>query len=533
MHSPSRAAAHLPGWAAPLGAAATAASLRTWLLARGSVPFNSDEAVVALMARHILQGQRPVFFYGQAYLGSLDAWLVAGAFRLAGESVVAVRIVQLILYLSFIMIFWRLALDVFANPLPAGVAVWLLAIPAVYVVTYTTASLGGYGELMVLGVLVLWLANRIANGTWHSNWSVWAVLGLCSGVGFWVSGLFVVFALPAAVIILLKLRPIRVGFLSLAGTAFLIGSSPWWVYNLQHGWAALAAFTGEQYGNSTLWMRLTGLLLVGLPALAGIRFPWQAELAPPLLTVWGSLLFIGPLIFLGVEIKRKLRNSGGLNIGTGALLITTLVFVFLVIFLFSRFGVDATGRYLLPLCIPVTLLLAWTIAAATRQHTAWGIALLLSALFFQAVQTGRAALSQDGLTTQFDPITRFDNRHDAELIAFLTERGESRGYSHYWVTFRLAFLSQENLIFAPSLPYKNNLALSPQDNRLPAYTEAANASPQTAYILTSNPALEDRVVKGLSELNVAYQVKVIGPYRVYYRLSQPVRPWQLGIEVTP
>ncbi len=34
------------------------------------VPFNSDEAMVALMARHILQGERPFFFlwpgiYGQ------------------------------------------------------------------------------------------------------------------------------------------------------------------------------------------------------------------------------------------------------------------------------------------------------------------------------------------------------------------------------------------------------------------------------------------------------------------------------------
>jgi hypothetical protein len=37
------------------------------------LPFNSDEAIVGLMARHMLQGERPLFFYGQAYLGSLDA----------------------------------------------------------------------------------------------------------------------------------------------------------------------------------------------------------------------------------------------------------------------------------------------------------------------------------------------------------------------------------------------------------------------------------------------------------------------------
>jgi hypothetical protein len=46
------------------------------------------------MARHILQGERPLFFYGQAYLGSLDAWLVAGAFAVLGQSAAAIRLVQ-------------------------------------------------------------------------------------------------------------------------------------------------------------------------------------------------------------------------------------------------------------------------------------------------------------------------------------------------------------------------------------------------------------------------------------------------------
>ena len=52
-------------------------ALKVVLLALDAAPFNADEAVVALMARHILQGERPWFFYGQAYMGSLDAYLVA------------------------------------------------------------------------------------------------------------------------------------------------------------------------------------------------------------------------------------------------------------------------------------------------------------------------------------------------------------------------------------------------------------------------------------------------------------------------
>ncbi len=51
------------------------------------------------MARHILGGERPIFFYGQAYMGSLDAWLVAAGFWFFGQQVWVIRFVQILLYL--------------------------------------------------------------------------------------------------------------------------------------------------------------------------------------------------------------------------------------------------------------------------------------------------------------------------------------------------------------------------------------------------------------------------------------------------
>jgi hypothetical protein len=64
-----------------------AAGWKILLLAMDVLPFNSDEAVVALMARHIMSGARPVFFYGQAYMGSLDAYLVSFGFAIFGQKV--------------------------------------------------------------------------------------------------------------------------------------------------------------------------------------------------------------------------------------------------------------------------------------------------------------------------------------------------------------------------------------------------------------------------------------------------------------
>ncbi len=62
----------LAGLASAVGVAII---LKIVLLSAGVIPFNADEAVVALMARHITMGARPLFFYGQAYMGSLDAFL--------------------------------------------------------------------------------------------------------------------------------------------------------------------------------------------------------------------------------------------------------------------------------------------------------------------------------------------------------------------------------------------------------------------------------------------------------------------------
>ena len=81
-----------PRWSwALILAIIVALTLKVALLATDSVAFTSDEAVMALMGKHITQGQIPIFYYGEAYVGSLDAILIALAFKLIGQSVVAVR----------------------------------------------------------------------------------------------------------------------------------------------------------------------------------------------------------------------------------------------------------------------------------------------------------------------------------------------------------------------------------------------------------------------------------------------------------
>ncbi len=192
-----------------LAAVVVAMSVKAWLQISESIPFNADEAVVALMARHILQGERPTFFYGQAYMGSLDAWLIAGAFNALGQEVWVIRLVQSLLYAGTMLTTAWLGKLVFESWTDGIIAAWLMAIPAVNVTLYTTATLGGYGEALLIGNIILCLAILLVRESPHLNLSramLWLVWGFLIGLGLWAFGLTLVYSLPAGVYVLISLR---------------------------------------------------------------------------------------------------------------------------------------------------------------------------------------------------------------------------------------------------------------------------------------------------------------------------------------
>jgi len=81
------------GPAAALGALLVAALLaRLPFLLWGGLHFDSDQAVMGLMARHIGQGRAfPVYFYGQSYLFPVLSYLAAPAVAVAGLKVWVVK----------------------------------------------------------------------------------------------------------------------------------------------------------------------------------------------------------------------------------------------------------------------------------------------------------------------------------------------------------------------------------------------------------------------------------------------------------
>jgi hypothetical protein len=153
---------------------------------------------------------------------------------------------------------------------------------------------------------------------------------------------------------------------------------------------------------------------------------------------------------------------------------------------------------------------------------------LFSVLAFNLVGHIQGARGTAKITTQFNPRFQFDNAYDAELISFLLDKGQPFGYSNYWVSYKIAFLSDERVILAPRLPYKEHLIYSEGDDRYPAYTAKVREADRVVYVTSNQPALDALLRERLASLGIAFQEEEIGPYRVFYNLSRRVSPEELG-----
>lgn len=533
MHDPSGKYRHAVAISAWATTCITALGLlfKTALLGADLYPFNSDEAIVALMARHILGGEWPVFFYGQAYMGSLDASLVALGFGLFGQHVWVVRLVQLILFTGLLLSSMHLAWRLSGSRLSSLVTGMLLAIPTVNLNLYSTVSLGGYGEALLIGNLLLILTVEIRE-RYNAGWQ-YLIWGLAAGIGFWAFGLTLIYSLPAFIYLLLTSSEAQRGERSGRWIAWLlagamIGLTPILYWISTHGIAALvrelfgSAISGTSGGSywSEVSQHVINLLLFGIPALFGFRAPWNVQIF-----LW-PLAVISGLFWLAVLTNawRVLRYQ---NIrGDLGRLLFSASGLLLLGFILTPFGGDPSGRYFLPLTIVACILAGLLFNGDAEWIPRWSAWLLFACAFsYQFVSNMHVALrSESGFTTQFDPVARIDHGYDDALIQFLDDHDEHYGYTNYWVSYPLAFHSEEEIIFIPRLPYHQDLRYTPRDNRYEAYNPIVQRSSRVAYITTNNPGLDGFLRARFNQQNLLWSEAEIGDFRIFYELSEPLRP---------
>ena len=123
-----------------------------------------------------------------------------------------------------------------------------------------------------------------------------------------------------------------------------------------------------------------------------------------------------------------------------------------------------------------------------------------------------AKMNPPGITTQFDKVAQVDQSYMDELIYFLKENKIRTGYSNYWVSYPLAFLSEEEMIFLPRLPYHEDFRYTARDDRYSPYQRVVKAADDLAYITTNHPELNDYLREQFSDQGISWEENTVGGF---------------------
>ena len=340
-----------------------------------------DPGVVALMARHMAELKEfPIFFYGQAYMGSLEPMASAWMVRLMGSNGFAVSLGPVVFAVMALVFLWRWARDA-AGPW-GGLAAVLAGLfgPLVYFY-FQSLPRGGYMVALAVDALVLWGASRIAARLRAGNpvgGFRYLALGLLAGVGMW-SNMIIASALLTAALVLVhgmhgKIWRHLTGIV-LGIVGFVAGFSPWIFYNIRHGWVSLemSQIGGHDPVLQSLINSWNRFLMLQDASQLSAGSPWMTVLAFAVLglAAWGSI----------VTFLQFRRASLQENYSRVAALLFCVVFA--LVFATSGFTRTRTGRYWIPLVPGLAVLSAVACAAPggkARRGMAWtGLAVLTAA----------------------------------------------------------------------------------------------------------------------------------------------------------
>lgn len=256
--------------------------LRLWLLLRGWPSLDSDEAIIGLMGRHILyNGERPIFYYGQHYMGALDAYLAALFFWLLGPNQMALRLAMLVLVAPFLVCVYLLGRAAYGRVVGL-LTLGALAFGPAFGLMREAPAIGGYQDTLLFGALLALIAyHRLrapAAITPRARWASaaqYAAFGLIAGLGVWSDELILISIFASLLALALGRTRELLSWSALAAVTigFLIGAAPFLFFNLSHhGQTFVELSWQESSGHLSLGQLMSQIgatLSIGIPTTFG------------------------------------------------------------------------------------------------------------------------------------------------------------------------------------------------------------------------------------------------------------------------
>lgn len=488
---------------------------------------DSDEAIVGLMGMDILMGKGlPVFYYGQHYMGSLEPMCAAVLFALFGVSSVTLKwvplfwsalLIPLVYSLGFVCAqsFCTQSTQAIRSDYPRAVArlaTLFIAVAPAPLVIWSGMARGGFVEIVVITTLSLVSATRSILADMPRLRDTF-VLGVVLGVGWWTNNQ-ILFAMVAIGCGYLLTRPsLRLFGAGVSG--FLVGSAPFWLYNLRNNWASFGLFQPAR----SIAENMDGFFAVALPTILGARRFWREDEifigATPLVYLLGAgvaLSFLSTMLRDAILWRRVPRV---------ALVLLIFVLSCCGIFIGSAFGTLVQApRYLLPLYPVLAVIAATAIVPATRSSRFGRV--FQSGVVVSILAVHLCSLYLGGRATPGEPhVFRGERvmRDHAPLYEWLSRNGVRAIRTNYWIGYRVAFETKQAVRFA--------VFGEPDQVRIKEYEEFAASLPVSEVPLVLTPRQGEMITRGLDALGVKYQSENVGGYTIISKLVGN------ALEVTP
>ncbi|MFI6271858.1 hypothetical protein [Micromonospora zamorensis] len=495
---------------------------------------NSDEATFGLAALHIGQGrERPVFLYGQHYMGMLESYLAAPLLAVAGPSWPVLRLPMLALYALFLYLIHRLTRRL-CTPWFATFVVGLLALGGERVIRDQITVVGGRPEVKPAVLLMLLITVGLAAGTVRRRRLAVAVFGLLVGLAAWSDWLILPYLAVTGLTLVWAVRRELLGWSGLLLVAgAVVGVAPMILDNLRAGPGedSLSVFreVSTKAGPMPPWSdRIRGGLLEGVPLAHGLcpvdgcgRWQqWFGVLYPVLLVV-GAVLAV-------LAYRRAAAAPRGERVGP-VVQLALVAGAALTLLSYVRSPLAATSpldnaRYLsvLQLSLPAVLWPLWVAAVACWRGTVGALGRLTGALSTAvlAALTATTVVITVLFAATGTGAPRTEERGARELAAALRADGPHEVYGDYWTCNRLIFNTDETVVCGV---LDGNL--SPGQNRYRPYWRQVGRAERPGYVVEVDSPMERRLRRLLADRADTALVRQVGGYRVYHP-DTPVRPWR-------
>lgn len=453
--------------------------LRLWMITGRIGVFDSDDAVPGLMALTIPE-ELPVFFWGQAYGGSIESFVAAALFLALPDTWFVLKLVPLAFGAGSALLCWRIGIRLIGpkGGVLAGALFWLPSIGLLHWSTKVGPYLAG---LFFTLLALLMLLQATEAGDWSEAEA--GALGLIAGVAWWSNPQSVYLLAPAALVLLRGLlRHWRRYPLIVVG--FVAGAAPWLVYNVRHDWRSLHLPGQATTGPNGYVDHLHGFFTVALPMALGLREPFTTDwVAPGAMALY--VVALGALAWIAVDAVRRRSPLLPLVAIAGA---------YPFLYALSPFSwYVATPKYMLFLLPVLCLLVASVLGRQSRSSLiALGVALVVAVVgTVGIVRVNTAPGAPDALVP-----TRLDG-----VGALLEANGVRHAFANYWVAYRVTFeLSERVQLTAIDYP------------RATAIDRAVRADPRPAYLFVDGSSWLARFRDALVRLSVPAETHQRGPW---------------------